>query len=160
MIQEGKLNNREDDRVKIVYYPTYLEEGDGLLNINYYEFVEAFDLGVFPSFYEPWGYTPLEGIYLGVPTITTNLSGFGEYIKDKENTGVTVIDRKNKGDDETSAELGKELINFMNLDRDEKMKKRIEAEIFAKNFSWKILIKNYIKAYEMAEEKGSNKNED
>jgi glycogen synthase len=153
LLRNNNLNNYETDKVKVIYYPTYLEEGDGLLNLNYYEFTKGFDLGVFPSFYEPWGYTPLEGIYVGVPTITTNLSGFGDYIKDKENTGVIVIDRHNKDEEETAKELTEELKDYMDNEAEDIMKKRIEAEIFSKKFSWKILIKNYEMAYEMAERK-------
>ena len=74
------LDNAEDDRVKVVYYPIYLTGTDGLLDVSYYESMQGSHLGVFPSYYEPWGYTPLEAGALGVPSVTSDLAGFGRYI--------------------------------------------------------------------------------
>jgi len=71
------LDNMEDDKVKAIYYPIYLTGADGLLNVSYYESMQGGHLGVFPSIYEPWGYTPLEAAALGVPSITSDLAGFG-----------------------------------------------------------------------------------
>lgn len=73
------LANSPENRVTIVFAPVYLSGQDGVFNRSYYELLPAFDLSVFPSHYEPWGYTPLESIGLGVPTITTDLAGFGQW---------------------------------------------------------------------------------
>lgn len=78
-IKENNLFNAEEDRVKVVYYPIYLTGHDGLSNLSYEEALEASHMGVFPSFYEPWGYTPLEAAALGVSSVTTDLAGFGRF---------------------------------------------------------------------------------
>ncbi|MFA4960728.1 MAG: glycosyltransferase [Candidatus Pacearchaeota archaeon] len=149
-LAENGLGNREDDKVKVIYYPAYLEEGDGLLNLDYYEFTKGFDLGIFPSFYEPWGYTPLESISLGVPAIASDLSGFGDFIDGKKETGIIIANRKNKNDDEIVDQLRDEMHEYLNLKKLEKMKNKIMAENFGKKFSWKYLIENYLKAYRLA----------
>jgi glycosyltransferase involved in cell wall biosynthesis len=75
------LMNRKEDVVKVIYYPSYLSVVDGLLNMNYYSSIVGCHLGVFPSYYESWGYTPLETAALGVQSITTDLSGFGKFMQ-------------------------------------------------------------------------------
>ena len=72
-----KLFNHPNDRVKIVFHPEFLNSNNPLLGLDYDDFVRGCHLGVFPSYYEPWGYTPAECTVMGVPSITTNLSGFG-----------------------------------------------------------------------------------
>jgi glycogen(starch) synthase len=79
LVREEGLTNKKEDHVKIVYYPAYLNSNDGLLNMGYYEVIAGCHLGIFPSFYEPWGYTPVESAAYGVPSITTDMSGFGKY---------------------------------------------------------------------------------
>ena len=76
-LKANHLNNSPSDKVKVVIIPCYLDGKDGIVNLNYYDFLIGFDLTVFPSYYEPWGYTPLESIAFHVPTITTSLAGFG-----------------------------------------------------------------------------------
>ena len=78
-LNSANLRNEENDPVKIIFYPIYLSGADGLLNLNYYEAMQGSHLGVFPSYYEPWGYTPLEAGALGVSSVTTALAGFGRY---------------------------------------------------------------------------------
>ncbi len=82
-IRENQLNNQVSDKVKILFVPTYLNGKDGIFNLRYYDFLMGFDLSVFPSYYEPWGYTPLESIGFGIPTLTTSLAGFGVWAKMK-----------------------------------------------------------------------------
>lgn len=79
--QLGFANNR-DSRVSVIYVPCYLNGDDGIFNMAYYDLLPGFDASVFPSYYEPWGYTPLESVAFGVPTITTSLSGFGQWVLD------------------------------------------------------------------------------
>jgi len=90
------LLNRTGHKVQVIFVPSYLNGADGVINKTYYELLIGFDLSAFPSYYEPWGYTPLESIAFHVPTVTTNLAGFGlwmkEYAKSQEN-GVLVLDR-------------------------------------------------------------------
>ncbi len=84
--------------VTVIYVPCYLNGNDGIFNMPYYDLLPGMDVTVFPSYYEPWGYTPLESVAFGVPTVTTTLSGFGQWVKsdcgnDIEKTGVEVITR-------------------------------------------------------------------
>ena len=78
---EGRL-----DRVKVIYVPSYLDGSDGIVNISYYDLLPAFDLTLFPSYYEPWGYTPLESVAFGVPTVTDDKAGFGQWVLDNFET--------------------------------------------------------------------------
>jgi len=103
------LTNDKKDPVKVVFYPIYLSGADHLLNLDYYEVMEGSHLGVFPSYYEPWGYTPLEGGALGVSSITTDLAGFGRYfskmgVQDKI-PGIYLIERMDKEYNEVVSKL-------------------------------------------------------
>ena len=101
LLLESGLDNKEDDKVKMIFYPIYLTGADSLLDLNYYESMQGGHLGVFPSFYEPWGYTPLEAAALGVSSVTTDLAGFGKYIQKKgkkKYPGVFVLKRMDKKD--------------------------------------------------------------
>ena len=75
------FTNSSDDKLKIIFVPCYLDGFDGVFNIPYYDLLIGMDATVYPSYYEPWGYTPLESIAFGIPTITTNLAGFGHWAK-------------------------------------------------------------------------------
>ena len=80
-LKRCSLLNSPDDRVKVVFHPDFLNSDNPLLGLGYEEFVRGCHLGVFPSYYEPWGYTPAECTIMGVPSVTTNLSGFGGFIQ-------------------------------------------------------------------------------
>jgi glycogen phosphorylase/synthase len=90
------LLNKSDDRVKVILIPIYIQKGDNIFNDNYYDIIKGLDLGVFASYYEPWGYTPLESISFGVPTITSDLAGFGRAVEKEfggNKPGVKVLRR-------------------------------------------------------------------
>ncbi|MBQ0024670.1 MAG: alpha-glucan family phosphorylase [Bacteroidales bacterium] len=90
------LNNSADSRVKVLFFPTYLNGDDGIFNRKYYDLLIGMDLTIFPSYYEPWGYTPLESLAFRVPTVTTSLAGFGLWVEDhygKAHPGITVVER-------------------------------------------------------------------
>ena len=90
------LNNAIGDKVKIYFIPSYLNGNDGVFNMSYYELLSGLDLTLFPSYYEPWGYTPLESLAFRVPTLTTTLAGFGLWVRTyygKKHPGITVLDR-------------------------------------------------------------------
>jgi len=74
------IHNRKEDKVKVIFVPSYLNGTDGIFNKSYYDLLIGLDITAFPSYYEPWGYTPLESIAFSIPTITTNLSGFGQWV--------------------------------------------------------------------------------
>jgi glycogen(starch) synthase len=81
-IRRVKLFNNSADRVKVIFHPDFLNSNNPILGLDYEEFVRGCHLGVFPSYYEPWGYTPAECTVMGIPSITTNLSGFGSFMQD------------------------------------------------------------------------------
>ncbi len=153
-LQECGLNNKKDDKVKIVFYPIYLTGHDGLTNLNYQESVQACHLGIFPSFYEPWGYTPLETAALGVASATSDLSGFGRFYQgltnSKKQSGIFLLKRFNKTDEESIEELSDFLYRFSQFSRKERIENKIHARKIAAKAAWKIFIKNYLKAHNEA----------
>lgn len=152
LLEKG-LDNKEDDCIKVVYYPTYLSSADGLLSLNYDEAIMACHLGIFPSYYEPWGYTPLETAALGVPSVTTDLAGFGQFIKgyvESNKSAIRVLERDEKGDEEAVKQLVDFMSYLLNTTKKERGKKKIEAKRLSEVADWQNLIKNYIAAYELA----------
>ncbi|MDA3856377.1 MAG: glycogen/starch synthase [Candidatus Woesearchaeota archaeon] len=152
---DGSLLNRKDDKVKVILMPVYLNGNDGFLNTPYYDTILGFDLGVFPSFYEPWGYTPLESIAYGVPTVTSDLAGFGRAIvRDfTENISTKVLMRESQNSDETVIDLFNYFEDFLNKSDEEIRKQKEESVLFSSNFSWKKFVENYMRAYNIAKNK-------
>lgn len=152
--REYNLTNKEEDKVKVVFYPIYLTGADSLLDTSYYESMLGSHLGVFPSYYEPWGYTPLEGGALGIASITTDLSGFGRYLlkqgEQKKNPGIFVLNRFNKSDDEVVEELANTLYSYSQLTRKERIENKINARGLADLADWKFLVEHYIEAHNLA----------
>jgi glycogen(starch) synthase len=151
-VSKGLLN-RQEDKVKVIFYPIYLNGADRLLDLNYQESMMGCHLGVFPSYYEPWGYTPLESAALGVSAITTNFGGFGRYIKPhlkEKNPGIFVIDIFDKTENEGTKDLFRSLYEFSKLSKEDRVKNKTEAKNTASLVDWKYLIKNYLDAHNMA----------
>ncbi len=95
-LRELKFDNAKGNRVKVYFIPSYLNGSDGIFNMKYYDLLVGLDLTLFPSYYEPWGYTPLESLAFRVPTLTTSLSGFGLWVRthyEKDHPGISVVDR-------------------------------------------------------------------
>ena len=92
-----QLFNDRSDRVKVIFHPEFLTSTNPLFGLDYQEFVRGCHMGIFPSYYEPWGYTPAECTVMGIPSVTTNLSGFGcfmqEQISDPQSYGIYIVDR-------------------------------------------------------------------
>ena len=153
-LRENKLVNDPKDRVKMVYHPDFINSTNPLFGIDYTEFVRGCHLGIFPSYYEPWGYTPLESIASGVPTVTSDLSGFGKYAdsieKELPEKGVYLLKRDGKKYDKQVNDLTKFLYDFVNTDRRERIIIRNRAEDFAEKFDWRVLRSEYEKAYRKA----------
>ena len=152
---ENGLDNSEDDRVKVIHYPTYLSPADGLLNLNYSDAVTGCHLGVFPSYYEPWGYTPLETAALAVPSVTTNLSGFGRFIEDyikEEKSAIVVLNRKQE-EEKVINDLVEHMHLMLNTTKKERVQKKIEAKRLSEVADWGNLITNYVSAYGIALER-------
>ncbi len=156
-LREVGLDNSPDDVVKIVFYPIYLSGADGLLDTSYYESMQGSHLGVFPSYYEPWGYTPLEAAALGVSSLTTDLSGFGQYIC-KECTmgkypGIFVLQRFKKSTEEIIKSLTDMMSQFAHFTTKERIENKIMAQKIAATADWKLFIERYIEAHNKAVEK-------
>lgn len=153
---ENGLDNQEEDRVKMIFYPTYLNGADGLLDLTYYEVMSGCHLGVFPSFYEPWGYTPLEAAALGVSSVTTDLAGFGRFISketQKNKPGIFVLKRLNRTDDDIIDDLGNFIYKFVQFSKQDRVLNKIEAKRLAGLADWGNLIENYIEAQNLTIEK-------
>jgi len=151
---ELNLLNSEDDPVNVVFMPVYLDGFDGLLNMPYYDVVAGCDLCAFPSFYEPWGYTPLESAALSVPTITTDLSGFGMWIShqfSEDSGGVLILKRHKKTYAEIQEAFAEKIWTFLNWSEEEADRNRRQARLIAEKASWKEFYHNYLNAYEVAE---------
>ncbi len=151
------LNNSREDRVKVVFYPIYLTGADRLLDLNYYEAMQGAHLGVFPSYYEPWGYTPLEAGALGTACVTTDLAGFGRYIakesQKKKEQGIFVIPRLGKSEDEVVVSLSDVLYGYSQLSKEDRIKNKIGAHHLASHADWKNFIKYYLDAHKLAAQK-------
>ncbi|MBN2340124.1 MAG: alpha-glucan family phosphorylase [Deltaproteobacteria bacterium] len=147
------LNNNPANKVKVIFSPAYINDSDGVFNTNYYRLLSSFDLGVFPSNYEPWGYTPMESIAVGVPTITSDLAGFGRWARElNTNTGksVQVINRANQSYETICDNLYRSLLDFAFIGKTELNHARSQARKIADMASWSAFYKNYQKSYSAA----------
>ncbi|MFT4312289.1 MAG: glycogen/starch synthase [Candidatus Woesearchaeota archaeon] len=140
------ITNEQSKKVKLVYYPVYLEGNDGLLNQEYYDAICGCDIAVFPSFYEPWGYTPMESAVLAIPTITTNLAGFGQYVEKK--SGITVLNRQTTTDTQCAHDIANAIEEYINLSDHKKMLRKLQIKLTATCIDWQVLIKKYQEIYE------------
>ncbi|MBI9034767.1 MAG: alpha-glucan family phosphorylase [Bacteroidales bacterium] len=151
-LQQNNLHNHPTDKVKVVFVPSYLNGDDGIFNLNYYDLLIGFDVSVFPSYYEPWGYTPLESLIFHVPTITTTLAGFGRWMNDKykgEKDGVVIIDRNDDNADFVIFQLTEKLAQFMNFDKERIEQLRSSAYDISRIALWLNLVEYYHQAYSM-----------
>lgn len=163
LMKELKMDNSAESKIKIIFTPVYLNGKDGVVNLDYYDFLLGFHLSVFPSYYEPWGYTPMESLSFHVPTVTTSLAGFGSWIKEKldhSNNGAFVIERNDTNDAEVIDKLKEIIFKFSNLTVEEFMMACIKAKDLSKLALWQNLISNYIKAYDLAIEKSEERKEE
>jgi len=153
------LVNRSEDPVKVVFHPEFLNSLNPLIPLDYTEFIRGCHLGVFPSYYEPWGYTPAECSVLGVPSITSNLSGFGNYIEQKVHDpakhGIYIVDRRFSGQS-ASEQTAKYMFDFVQMNRRERIELRNRTEKLSEIFSWNEVHKYYTEARKMAKERGQN----
>ncbi len=152
--ERSGLVNHEKDRVKIVYHPDFIASTNPLFGLDYGQFVRGCHLGVFPSYYEPWGYTPLECVVRGIPTVTSDLSGFGDFVmqlmQDYENRGIYVINRQSQGFDEAANQLADILLKFVKLSLKDRVKQRNAVENIADVFDWMSLRSYYDTAHDLA----------
>ena len=149
----SNLLNHKDDKVKIVYHPDFLSSVSPLLSLDYTDFVRGCHLGVFPSYYEPWGYTPLECMVSGVPAVTSDLAGFGDYLlqatADVEAHGMYVVNRRNRSFDEAANQLADQLFSFVQMSRPDRIAMRYKLQGAAEHFDWTNLTRYYEQAYNL-----------
>ncbi|MCM8873241.1 MAG: glycosyltransferase [Paludibacteraceae bacterium] len=151
--------NRQEDKVKIIYIPSYLNGTDGIFNKTYYDLLIGLDLTIFPSYYEPWGYTPLESIAFSIPTITTNLSGFGQWVLETdEKHKEWVLNRTDDNYLEVRDNITDLINNFIKLDKDEVSKLKKAAKALSQKALWKNFIAFYKETYNFALQKASKRN--
>ena len=151
-LRENGLLNRKEDFVKVIVEPVYLDGTDGFIDLAYYDSMVGCHLGLFPSYYEPWGYTPLESVALGVPALTTDLSGYGMFIKNKNlaKSGMFVLERLNKDEEYVLNEFTNMLYDFTKLSHSERVEYKMNAKSTSGLADWKMLIDNYVEAHNLA----------
>lgn len=151
-----QMSNQPDQMVHVVFVPIYLDGNDQLIQEKYYELLAGADLSVFPSFYEPWGYTPMESIAFGVPTITSDLAGFGNWAEETgewKDTGIFVLKRKGRSIKDSTQDLFEHLRSFVTLTNDQQTEFRKLSLTTSTKCRWKNWAKFYFKAHAMALEK-------
>jgi len=157
------INNAKDENMSIIFIPSYLVGDDGIVNKPYYDVILGNDMCVYPSYYEPWGYTPLEAVAFKVPCITTDLAGFGLWANDEIghwatlSDGVRVIHRDDTNYEEVSRDIADTVVEFSNYDAEQVKKTRENAGRLSKKALWSKFIKYYDRAYDMALKKASKR---
>ncbi len=155
-LRENGLMNRPEDRVKVVFVPCYLDGSDGIFNNHYYDLLIGFDLSIFASYYEPWGYTPHESISFHIPSILTTLSGFGMWVREHFSDtggGVMVLDRNDDNYSAVAAGITEQIKRFASLDSDARESSRNMAFEISRAGLWEKMIGYYHQAYHIALEK-------
>jgi glycogen(starch) synthase len=146
--------NNAHDKVKVVYHPDFISVTNPLFGMEYGQFVRGCHLGIFPSYYEPWGYTPLECVARGVPAVTSDLSGFGDYvtqnIPDPTDKGIYVVKRRNRSFDDAANQLADFLFAFVQQTRRDRITQRNAVENSSEQFDWQNLRVHYDRAHQMA----------
>lgn len=159
-IKENELFNRPEDKVKVVFVPSYLNGDDGVFNLKYYDLLPGVDLTAFVSYYEPWGYTPLESVAFGIPTITTCLAGFGKWMQSKlaeTDKCVEVIERNEDNSTEVTTKIVNYLKYYLDLTKPDRKNLSDAAYKAADKALWKNLINEYFTAYSNALDKVSER---
>lgn len=155
-LAERGMWNTPDQKVKVIFIPHYQDGQDGILNMHYYDLVLGNDLSIYPSYYEPWGYTPLESVAFKVPTITTNLAGFGLWANTvfghvgEIEDGVKVIHRTDYNFSEVADSIVETVVKYVAMTDKEVQNIRKKAGNLAKKALWSNFITYYYKAYEVA----------
>ncbi len=152
-IAANNLHNNQNSKVKIIFVPSYLNGNDGIFNIPYFDLLIGFDLSVFPSYYEPWGYTPLESLMFSIPTVTTSLSGFGLWVKkyfENPGNGISIIERTDDNENMVIADIRNFMSMFIGLNNAEIKEAREKAHAISRIAMWDSLVEYYFTAYEHA----------
>ena len=162
-LQAMGFRNAPEDNIKVLFVPCYLDGNDGIFNKTYYDLLIGQDLAVFPSYYEPWGYTPLESAAFRVPTVTSDLAGFGLWVntllkRDAElEDGVKVVHRTDSNWNEAAADISLQIEKWVGKSEAERDEIRQKAGKIAQKALWKHFIKYYLEAYDYAINKNDTK---
>ena len=153
-LRSCRLWNQQHDPVKVIYHPDFITPTNPLFGMEYEQLVRGCHLGIFPSYYEPWGYTPLESIALGVPAVTSDLAGFGSYIlqllPDHEDMGLYVLKRRERSFDQSAHDLASRLFSYTKITRRQRIALRNNVESFSTHFDWHNLGGLYHEAHRLA----------
>jgi len=156
MLASMGFRNAPEDNIKVLFVPCYLKGDDGIFNKSYYDLLIGQDLAVYPSYYEPWGYTPLESAAFSIPTITSDLAGFGLWANTvyghygELEDGVKVITRNDGNYHESADEISQTIEKWIAMDEKSRQKTRTKARKLAEKALWKHFIKYYIESYSVA----------
>ncbi|RRD79328.1 glycosyltransferase [Alloprevotella sp. OH1205_COT-284] len=156
LMKDLGLDNRADNNVKVILIPCYLDGHDGIFDMHYYDLLAANDLTLYPSYYEPWGYTPLESVAFKTPCVTTDLSGFGQWVNSvlgksgNLTDGVRVLHRDDRNYHECAEEMCHCVVEYLNANKAERDKMRRNAAKFADKAQWKHFVTYYYQAYDFA----------
>ena len=162
-ISHAGFTNSATDKLKIIFVPCYLDGRDGILNKPYYDLLIGMDATVYPSYYEPWGYTPLESIAFGIPTITTDLAGFGLWAKkhvtgNNISEGVAVVNRDDFNYFEVADAITSSILALAGKDKKETEEIRKRSFCLAAKAEWSKFIVYYEEAFRIALEHASKRN--
>lgn len=157
-IRQLGFGKRADSCVQVIYVPCYLNGNDGIFNLTYYDMLAGMDATAFPSYYEPWGYTPLESVAFGIPTVTTSLSGFGQWVLSDckngfEESGIEVITRNDSNYGDVVKQLADDLLKLANASSDYIETAQKAAHATASKAEWNYFITYYIEAFRRALDK-------
>jgi glycosyltransferase involved in cell wall biosynthesis len=158
------IHNEPHDLVKVIDVPSYLNGDDGIFDMTYYDLLPGLDAAVFPSYYEPWGYTPLESAAFGVATITTDLAGFGQWVldnfgDDSDLSGVKVVHRSDSNYNEAVQTVVSGLINLYMMESEMSKSVSDGARTTSKAASWENFIQYYDAAYRSALQQAEARNQ-
>ena len=163
MMKYYDMHNRKDDKVKVIFLPCYLDGRDGIVNMSYYDVVLGNDLCIDPSYYEPWGYTPLEAVAFKVPCITTDLAGFGLWANGvfghagEIEDGVKVIHRTDYNYSEVADAIKDTVAKYSAMPKNDVESCRRKADALSKKALWSEFIEYYYEAYDIALRKAQNR---
>lgn len=163
MLKHYDMWNRKEDKVKLIFIPCYLDGKDGIINIPYYDFIIGKDLSVYPSYYEPWGYTPLESVAFKVPCVTTDLAGFGVWANTIKGAyseiedGVKTIHRTDYNYSEVADIIKDTIVKYSHFNDAQVKKARTAADKLSKKALWGEFIEFYKTAYDIALRKAENR---
>ncbi|NOQ55926.1 MAG: glycosyltransferase [Nanohaloarchaea archaeon] len=156
-LRHNNLFNQADNPIKVIFYPAYLSSADRLFSIDYSSMLVASSLAVFPSYYEPWGYTPVEAVASGCIAITTDLAGFGQYMSEnmdlKKDNGIKILNRRGRKYRDIVTDLGNMMYDVVTMSEHEIIDQKHNAKKLSQLVGWNILAQNYLDAHTLALQK-------